>query len=92
MESIPIVFSEALQAGIPLLMTDVGDMGQLARGNGLAPPVGPGDPQALADAMQSFVADLEGERARSQLARERLLGTFDLQATADRFLAAIGLG
>lgn len=91
MESIPIVFSEALQAGIPLLMSDVGDMGDLARENGLPHPVPPGDPAALAAAMDAFAGDLEGERRRYGQARERLLATFDLQATADRYLAAIGM-
>jgi glycosyltransferase involved in cell wall biosynthesis len=90
MESIPIVFSEALQAGIPVLMTDVGDLGELARRHGLTPPVPPGDAGALAEAMEAFALDPGGGRERYRRAREGLLATFDLQATADRFLAAIG--
>ena len=90
MESIPIVFSEALQAGIPLLVTDVGDMGELARRDGLHPPVPAADVQALASAMEDFARDLETERDRYRAARERLLPVFDLQSTADRFLSVVG--
>ena len=90
MESIPIVFSEALQAGIPLLVTDVGDMGALAREHGLADPVVPGDPVALASAMERFVRDREGQVRTYVAARERLMAIFNVGSTADRYLAAIG--
>jgi glycosyltransferase involved in cell wall biosynthesis len=90
MESIPIVFSEALQAGIPVLMTDVGDLGELARRHDLTAPVPPGDAEALARALEAFALDPDGQRALYRRARQELLATFDLQATADRFLAAIG--
>lgn len=90
MESIPIVFSEALQAGLPVLVTDVGDMGELARRHGLPPPVKPADPVALAAAMEDFARHLEAERERYRAARESLLPMFDVQATADRYLATTG--
>jgi glycosyltransferase involved in cell wall biosynthesis len=91
-ESIPVVFSEALQAGLPMLVTDVGDMGELARRHGLAAPVPPADPGALATAMDSFVKDREGQRLAYERARAELLGIFDVGATADRYLAAIESG
>jgi glycosyltransferase involved in cell wall biosynthesis len=90
MESIPIVFSEALQARIPMLVTDVGDMGALARNHGLADPVAPGDPVALANAMERFARDKDGYVHGYLSARESLMAVFDLSATADRFLATIG--
>jgi glycosyltransferase involved in cell wall biosynthesis len=89
MESNPIVFSEALQAGIPMLLTDVGDMGQLAREHGLADPVPAADPAALASAMEGFARDRERHLSSYKKARERLLAIFDLGATADRFLATV---
>ena len=88
-ESIPIVFSEALQAGIPLLVTDVGDMGELARRHGLAAPVPPADPAALAAAMSAFIQDRDRQVSRYQKARSELLSIFDVGATADRYLAAV---
>jgi glycosyltransferase involved in cell wall biosynthesis len=88
-ESIPIVFSEALQAGLPMLVTDVGDMGELARRHGLAAPVPAADAGALAAAMNRFIKDREGQTASYKKAREELLGIFDVGATADRYLTAI---
>ncbi len=90
-ESIPVVFSEALQAGIPLLVTDTGDMGTLAREHGLAPPVPVADPAALAEAMRAFAADPEGHRQRFEAARPKLLEIFDPEAIADHFLSAVGI-
>jgi glycosyltransferase involved in cell wall biosynthesis len=89
-ESIPIVFSEALQAGLPMLVTDVGDMGELARRHGLAPPVPAADAGALAAAMGAFIKDREGQTIAYKKARVELLGIFDVGATADHYLAAIG--
>ncbi len=90
MESIPIVFSEALQAGIPMLVADVGDMGELARQNGLPQPIPPADPESLAAAMVNFAHNIDAQRRLYRAARDQLLAIFDLQATADRFLATIG--
>jgi glycosyltransferase involved in cell wall biosynthesis len=88
-ESIPIVFSEALQAGLPMLVTDVGDMGELARRHGLAAPIPAADAGALAAAMDIFINDREAQTAAYKKAREELLGIFDVGATADRYLSAI---
>jgi glycosyltransferase involved in cell wall biosynthesis len=88
-ESIPIVFSEALQAGLPMLVTDVGDMGELARRHGLAAPIPAADAAALAAAMAGFIKDREAQTAAYKKAREELLGIFDVGATADHYLAAI---
>src|SRR3981081_1820690 len=85
-ESIPIVFSEALQAGLPMLVTDVGDMGELARRHGLAAPVPPADTTALAAAMTAFMEDRDGHISRYAKARADLLAIFDVGATADRYL------
>jgi glycosyltransferase involved in cell wall biosynthesis len=90
-ESIPVVFSEALQVGIPLLVTDAGDMGTLARAHRLATPVPVDDPVMLADAMRAFASDPGAERQRFEAARPDLLRIFDPEAIADRFLSAIGM-
>ena len=89
-ESLPVVFAEAVQAGIPLLVTDVGDMGRLARKHNLMPPVPPGDAAALASAMKSFAADHAVRRRQFEEARPGLIELFDLEAGAERFLAAFG--
>ena len=88
-ESIPIVFSEALQAGLPMLVTDVGDMGELARRHGLAAPVPAADAGALAAAMGGFITNRDAQTAAYKKARQELLRIFDVGATADRYLTAI---
>ncbi len=54
-DSIPLVFSEALQMGTPLIVTDVGDMGYLVRRFDLGKVVPSGNVDRLADAMKEFV-------------------------------------
>ncbi|MFH1335269.1 MAG: glycosyltransferase [Candidatus Zixiibacteriota bacterium] len=56
-DSIPLVFSEALQMGTPLIVTDVGDMGYLVRRYKLGKVVRPGDVDGLAKAMIEFVKE-----------------------------------
>jgi glycosyltransferase involved in cell wall biosynthesis len=87
-ESLPVVFAEAVQAGIPLLVTDTGDMGRLARKHGLMPPVPAEDAVALAEAMRQFAADPARQRRQFEAARAGLRDLFDPEAGADRFLAA----
>jgi len=89
-ESIPIVFSEALQAGLPMLVTDVGDMGELARRHGLSPPIPPADAHLLAAAMKRFIGDRDAEVVAYRKARTELLKIFDVGAAADCYLSAIG--
>jgi glycosyltransferase involved in cell wall biosynthesis len=56
-DSIPLVFSEALQMRTPLIVTDVGDMGYLARTFNLGKVVPCGSVQRLADAMKEFMSE-----------------------------------
>jgi glycosyltransferase involved in cell wall biosynthesis len=53
-DSIPLVFSEALQMGTPLIVTDVGDMGYLVKKFHLGKVVPKGDSPKLAQAMIEF--------------------------------------
>lgn len=85
-ESIPVVFSEALQMGAPLAVTDVGDMGTLVRLHGVGLVVPPEDPRALARALGGVLA--AGRSAyQERIAAARAL--FDLDAVADRLEAAL---
>lgn len=82
-ESIPLVMSEALQHTLPLIVTDVGDMGMLARRYGLGEVVPSDDPDALARAMAKFVASpwqLHEARARE------LISELTFESAADRLL------
>ena len=56
-DSIPLVFSEALQMKTPLIVTDVGDMGDLVKRFDLGKVVPCGDVQKLAWAMKEFIKE-----------------------------------
>jgi glycosyltransferase involved in cell wall biosynthesis len=75
--------------GRPVLVTEVGDRGELARRHGLAAPVPAADAGALAAAMDAFIKDREGQTAAYKKAREELLRIFDVGATAEHYLTAI---
>lgn len=77
-ESIPLVLGEALQAGAPLIVSDVGDMGDLAREYQLGRVVPPDDAPALADALCDFVANGSTDSAQ----RGDLLQLLDLKTSA----------
>jgi glycosyltransferase involved in cell wall biosynthesis len=82
-ESIPVVMSEAMQSGVPLIVTDVGDMGDLARRYALGDVVPPGDPKALAESIRRFIAapwQLDHARAAE------LLGVLAFEAAAPKLL------
>lgn len=71
-ESLPNVILEAMSCGLPVVATRVGDVPLLVQDeNRLAPP---GDPRALADALQ-FTLELPVEERRRQgaLARRRIV-------------------
>jgi glycosyltransferase involved in cell wall biosynthesis len=54
-ESIPVVFSEALQCNTPMIVTDVGDMGILGEKYGVAQVVARENAGGIANAMRDFV-------------------------------------
>ena len=84
-ESLPVVLCDALQMDIPILVTDVGDMGSLVReydaGSVCKPEV-----DDLAKALVEFVR-APGGSASGRAALRTLL---DIRGSARRFLADIG--
>lgn len=50
-DSIPLVFGEALQTATPMIVTEVGDLGDLVREHGLGTVVQPGSVPELRDAL-----------------------------------------
>lgn len=83
-EGFPNVIGEAMSAGLPCVVTDVGDCRELLGDCGWL--VASGDAPALADALESAVAQLpkwDGERSR-----ERIRTNFSVDKLAERTLAA----
>jgi glycosyltransferase involved in cell wall biosynthesis len=82
-ESIPLVFSEALNFGKELIVSDVGDMGMLGRKYGVAEVVPPENPVTLKEALKKMLFRKGSQKGEK---REELLKLFDIETSVDRFL------
>jgi glycogen(starch) synthase len=81
-EPFGIVALEALAAGAPLVAADTGGMGEVLRGTDAGLLYPPGDPVALADALQRMLTE-PGLAARSQAAgRELVTGRYSWDTVA----------
>lgn len=83
-ESIPVIFSDAMACSCPVVVTTVGDMARLILEHNVGALCPPENPQALADAM-AFIA--EGERPsreRYRAAVERTAHLFSAARSAQR--------
>jgi glycosyltransferase involved in cell wall biosynthesis len=87
-ESIPLVFSEALNFDKEMIVTDVGDLGQLGRGYGVADVIPPEDPAALIKAMKERILQSRGRAAAGDNGkRAELKQLFRMETSVERFLA-----
>jgi glycosyltransferase involved in cell wall biosynthesis len=84
-ESIPVVYSDALQCGCPVIATDVGDLGRLIRQQETGLLCQPNNSTALAEAMCMMAAHTSaGLRARYATALSRAAQMFDPARSATR--------
>jgi glycosyltransferase involved in cell wall biosynthesis len=84
-EGFPNAIGEALAAGIPCVVTDVGDSGFLVGAAGMVVPSG--NSVALAGALLSILGmDYETRRSLGNAGRERVMSKFNLQAVTDEYL------
>lgn len=82
-EGFPNVVGEAMAAGLPCVVTDVGDAAMIVDGHGLMAPIG--DAEALAQAWRQLVdGGAHERRRRGDAARKRIVDEFPLQAMIDR--------
>lgn len=86
MESIPVIFSDALQMNRPLIVTDVGDMGRLLREEPAGLVVPPVDSAALCAAMRAMAT---GDRRRYDGPVRALAERFDVSRTAQEWLKQV---
>jgi glycosyltransferase involved in cell wall biosynthesis len=88
-DSIPLVFSEGLQARIPMIVSATGDLAALVQSFGLGSVVPPGEPVPLQQALGAFVLHRQGKEQYLYRVDEAK-ALFDLtKATAD-FLQRVG--
>ncbi len=86
-ESIPVVFSEALNFDREMIVTDVGDLGLLGRQYGVADVIRPEDPGALKEAMKKRMQLSTVERTRDATKRAELGRLFNMETSVETFLA-----
>jgi glycosyltransferase involved in cell wall biosynthesis len=85
----PLVIQEAMAAGLPVVATDVGAIGEAVRDgeNGLLVP--PGDARALGAALDALVDDSARRRAMGTRGRALAEQKFDSAANARRILSVM---
>lgn len=82
-EGFPNVVGEAMATGVPCVVTDVGDSAAIVGSTGLVVP--PGDPKALARALQELAENAD-ERGRQGLAaRARIESLYGLPAVVKQY-------
>jgi len=85
-EGFPNVLGEAMAAGIPCVVTDVGDSAMIVGNTGLSVP--PRDPAALANAWRTMLDLPQADFIRlKQEARERIATHFSLSASVAQYEA-----
>jgi glycosyltransferase involved in cell wall biosynthesis len=85
-EGLPMSLLEAMSAGLPAIVTDVGGMAEVARRFDLGPVVPCGNVEALAQAMLSCGADPAALQTRKRRAEAAYREHFTLEAMAESYL------
>jgi len=84
-ESIPLVLSDLAQCNIPMIVTDAGDLGNIATRFDAARVVPPDDPQSIAAAISDF---LSGAECGSATGRVLLSEALSLKKSMERLTSA----
>lgn len=85
-ESIPVIFSDAMQCGVPLISTPVGDLQRLIESYAVGVMATEASSQAMRDAIQQALASSPAELAAGL---ERARADFDVGAAAKKFYDAV---
>jgi glycosyltransferase involved in cell wall biosynthesis len=81
------VLFAGLAFGKPMVLSDVGGFGEVARDHGAGKLVAPGDPAALAGAMRELLSDPAERRALGERAAAAAAGPFSWDRVAEQTLA-----
>lgn len=83
-DGIPVVLMEAMACGLPVVSTNVSGIPELVEHQGSGLLVPPGDPAALASALQTLIEDAALRRGMGAQGRERVVAEFRIEHTAAR--------
>ena len=89
-EQMPIALVEAMASGLPVVATDVGDVRAVVAEANRAWSVAPGDPAALAAALDRVCGDEALRRRLGEANREEAAQRFAADACLERFAAVYG--
>ena len=81
-EAMPLTVLEAMAAGLPVVATPVGDIARMVEDGVTGRLVAPHQPEALADALESLLRNVDLRRAMGQAARLRVNDHFNLGGTS----------
>jgi len=87
-ESIPLIYSDGLKAGINIITSDVGDFGRLYREHHYGKIFPSGDSKALEEALFSFIQERKQHKKKDSPPRE-LLDLFNQKRIVAQFMKSI---
>jgi glycosyltransferase involved in cell wall biosynthesis len=90
-EGLGIALVEAMAAGVPVVASDVGACREVLDDGALGLLVPPGDPVALADAIERIRGEPEVASARAERARRKAFAAFDAERMAAAYAEVLGL-
>jgi colanic acid/amylovoran biosynthesis glycosyltransferase len=82
MDNLPTVIAEAMASALPVVSTPIAGVPEMVADNVSGFLVPPGDPAALADALDKVVGDKELARRFGENGRKRARATFSVEASA----------
>jgi glycosyltransferase involved in cell wall biosynthesis len=83
-EAMPLTVLEAMATGLPIVATDVGDVGQLVEDGASGYLVPPRSPGQLADRLAALLTRPALARRMGDTGRRRVVADFDLEHTLDQ--------
>jgi glycosyltransferase involved in cell wall biosynthesis len=86
-EGLPLVVLEAMAAGVPVVATPVGGVGELVRDGETGLLVPPEDPEALAAALRRLLDEPETAQRLAEAARAQVAERFSERVMCERVLA-----
>jgi glycosyltransferase involved in cell wall biosynthesis len=84
-EGLPLALLEAMFAGCPIVASDVGEVSVALAGGAAGLLVAPGDPPALAAALDRLLSNPDEARRLGRLAASRAAAEYDVACMAERY-------